>query len=250
MRADDGVEIFYRVWGEAGGPPVVLQHGFSSHGELEWADTGVAGALTAAGRRVVALDARGHGRSGKPHDAAFYGEARMADDLMAVLDHLGESAFDLAGYSMGAIVSLLVATRDPRVRRLFVGGIGAAAVELGGVDRRVLDPLVLREAMLSDDPSTIADPGAAAFRAHVDATGADRLALAAHSAVVHRDPIPLEQIAVTTLVLAGRQDTLADRPQVLAAAIPGARLHLLDGDHGSVLREPEFVATLVGFLTA
>lgn len=46
----------------------------------------------------------------------------------------------LVGYSMGAVVMLLTAARAGHVRRLVVGGIGAAAVERGGVDTDVLDP--------------------------------------------------------------------------------------------------------------
>ena len=42
--------------------------------------------LTAAGRRVIAPDARGHGRSEKPHDPSRYGEDRMARDLAVLLD--------------------------------------------------------------------------------------------------------------------------------------------------------------------
>ncbi|MFN8077262.1 MAG: alpha/beta hydrolase [Kineosporiaceae bacterium] len=249
LRADDGVEIVHETWGvDDGRPPVVLHHGFSSDAHREWVDTGTVAALLAAGRRVLAVDARGHGRSGKPHDPASYGEARMAADLRAVLDAEGLQVVDLAGYSMGAVVALLVAAADPRVRRLVVGGVGAGVVELGGVDRRVLDPLVLREALLADDPSTVTDPTAAGFRAGFDATGADRRALAAQAAAVHRTPVPLDAVTAPTLVVAGRDDALAARPEVLAAAIPGAQLLLLDGDHPGVVASPAFREALVDFL--
>jgi pimeloyl-ACP methyl ester carboxylesterase len=53
-----------------------------------WVATGVVDALLAAGRRVIALDARVHG-SEKPHDLARYGEQRMAKDLAVLLDTIG-----------------------------------------------------------------------------------------------------------------------------------------------------------------
>jgi pimeloyl-ACP methyl ester carboxylesterase len=73
-----GVEINYVV--EGGGAPVVLVHGFASSLQGNWKDTGVIPALVAAGRQAVALDCRGHGRSGKPHDPTAYAGTAMAGD--------------------------------------------------------------------------------------------------------------------------------------------------------------------------
>lgn len=248
FRSDDGIDIVYTVTGDDPvGPPVLLHHGFGASGAIDWADTGTVAALLAAGRRVVTVDARGHGRSGTPHDPARYGETRMAADVSALLDVLDVRQVDLAGYSMGAIVSLITAAAEPRVRRLVIGGIGAGAVELGGVDARVLDPATLREALLTENPAGITHPHAAGFRTFADSTGADRLALAAQAAALHRSRLPLDDVRVPTLVLAGRDDPLAERPEVLARALPDATLRLVDGDHGAVLREPEFIAALVSF---
>ncbi|MBX9246416.1 alpha/beta hydrolase [Actinotalea ferrariae] len=250
FRSDDGLRIAYRTWGTADGTPVVLHHGFGASAEQDWVRTGLVDALVAAGRRVVALDARGHGASDKPHDPARYGEPRMADDVVALVEALGAPAVDLVGYSMGALVSLFTAAREPRVRRLVVGGIGAAAVELGGVDTRVLDPEALRHALLTDDPSTITHPGAAGFRGLADETGADRTALAAQASARHHGTLPLAEITVPTLVLAGRDDPLAARPEVLAAALPDATLRLVDGDHGAVLHDAGFHEAIVTFVGA
>ncbi|WP_081788620.1 alpha/beta fold hydrolase [Candidatus Blastococcus massiliensis] len=249
VRGRDGVEVAVHRWGAPGNsPPVVLQHGFAADSMRNWADSGVVAALLADGREVVAVDARGHGASDKPHDPARYGERAMAGDLAAVADVLDLPTFDLAGYSMGGIVSLVLAGTDPRVRRLVVGGIGAGVVERGGVDTRTLRTSALVAALEADDPATITDPTAAVFRAFADLTGADRLALAAHARVVHAEPLPLGDITATTLVLAGDADPLAVRPQVLADAVPGARLVSVPGDHLGAVRTPDFVEALVGFL--
>src|SRR5262245_31790444 len=127
FESADGLRIAYYEWGEGSGVPVVLQHGFSASALSNWEQTGVVAALVEAGRRVIAVDARGHGASDKPYDPAFYGEQKMADDISALLTLLGAEQLDLAGYSMGGIVALIVAANDARVRRLVTGGIGASA---------------------------------------------------------------------------------------------------------------------------
>lgn len=249
FRADDGIEIAYRVWErDSELPLVVLQHGFIASGQTNWEAPGIVAALTGAGRRVATLDARGHGASGKPHDAAHYGEARMARDLTALVDLLDEPAFDLVGYSMGAVVALLTAVRDRRVRRLVVGGVGAGVVECGGVDTRVIGGPALQHALRTGDPGSITDPVAAGFRAFVDSVGGDRQALAAQAASVHAEPLPLAAVEAPTLVLAGRDDPLAARPETLAAALPRATLRTVPGDHFGALRDPAFTRELVEFL--
>lgn len=249
VRGRDGIEVAVHRWGAPGDrPPVVLQHGFAADSLRNWQDSGVVAALLADGREVVAVDARGHGASDKPHDPARYGERAMAGDLASVADALQLDRFDLAGYSMGGIVSLVLAGTDPRVRRLVVGGIGAGVVERGGVDTRTLRTDALVAALEADDPATVTDPTAVAFRAFADSTGADRLALAAHARVVHAEPLPLGDITAPTLVVAGDADPLAVRPQVLADAIPGARVAVVPGDHLGAVRTPVFAGALVGFL--
>jgi pimeloyl-ACP methyl ester carboxylesterase len=249
FRSFDDVAIAFERWGRPSEhPPVVLHHGFVADARVNWVTTGVVDALVAAGHHVVAPDARGHGRSDKPHHPASYGEATMARDLSRLLDVIGAERVDLVGYSMGAIVALIAAGRGARVRRLVVGGVGAAVVELGGVDTRALPNDRLEAALRAEDPATIADPGAADIRAFADAVGADRLALAAQAAAVHRSPIPLERITARTLVLAADRDPLAARPGVLADAVPGATLQVVPGDHLGAVAGPAFLAALVAFL--
>jgi pimeloyl-ACP methyl ester carboxylesterase len=106
----DGVEVAVHRWGTPGNdPPVVLQHGFAADSMLNWQFTGIVPALVAAGREVVAVDARAHGQSDKPHDPASYGELAMAADLVAVADALELAEYDLAGHSMGGVIALVAA---------------------------------------------------------------------------------------------------------------------------------------------
>ena len=70
------VEIAYLDEGE--GDPIVLVHGFASNARTNWVQPGWVSTLTRAGRRVVALDNRGHGQSSK-----LYNDADYHTDLMA-----------------------------------------------------------------------------------------------------------------------------------------------------------------------
>jgi pimeloyl-ACP methyl ester carboxylesterase len=87
-----------------------------------------------------------------------------------------------------------------------------------------------------------------AFRSFADASGADRRALAAQAQASHRKPIGLERITVPALVLAGQDDALATRPEVLAAALSDARWKVLAGDHLTVVRNPDFAESIVSFV--
>ena len=250
FRTWDGLEIAYQEWGEETVPPaVVLHHGFVANANANWVATGVLDALTAAGRKVIAPDARGHGSSEKPHDPARYGEDRMARDLGVLLDTIDVPQVDLVGYSMGAIVSLIFASTEERVRRLVIGGVGSGVIECGGVDRRAVPNDAIIEALTAGDASSLeVVPAAAAFRKLADALKADRKALVAQASSVYRGEIALGDISAPTLLLAGDTDPLAIRPQVLADAIPGGRLKMLTGNHIEVLGDPRFRQSIVDFL--
>jgi pimeloyl-ACP methyl ester carboxylesterase len=251
FRTDDGLTLRYWSWSRGPDralPPVVLLHGFAAHARLNWEGPGVVEALVSRGRRVFAPDARGHGDSDRPHDDAHYGESLMARDVTMLIDRIGADRVHVAGYSMGAVVALLVAAGDPRVSRLVVGGIGAGAVEVGGLDTRAMPPEMVAAALTAKDAAD-APERTRGFRVLADASGADRMALAAQIRSVHRGALPLDRIRVPTLVLAGRSDPLAIRPQVLADAIAGAELAVLPGDHLSVVRDPGFAESVARFFS-
>lgn len=250
FTASDGIEIAYFSWGrESDEVPVVLHHGFAASAQSNWVAPGVVGALVDAGRQVVAVDARGHGFSDKPHDAASYGEQRMARDLVSLFDILDRPDIDLVGYSMGAIVALIAASFDTRIQRLVVGGVGAGVAELGRVERRHLDTDALAVGLRADDPASIADPVVRQFRKFADRQGADRFALAAQSEARNTSPIALDQITAPTLLIVGDEDQLAQRPDVLVAAIQGATLMTVAGDHLSAVANPDFARAIVDFLS-
>lgn len=238
----DGLDVAYTD--EGAGEPVLLLHGFAANASINWRAPGVIDALVASGRRVIASDARGHGESSKPHDAAAYEDDAMAKDAVALLDHLGFDAVDVAGYSMGALVTLRLLAREPRVRCAVLGGIGSLSAPAGQRREAIADALEAADA--SKAPAF-----ARAFRSFADSTGADLRALAAIQRATNKQPrIDLAAIAVPCLVLVGDDDDLAREPQRLADSLPSGRLQVVNGTHLSAVNDPRFTEAIVEFVNS
>jgi pimeloyl-ACP methyl ester carboxylesterase len=126
--------------------------------------------------------------------------------------------------------------------------VGSGIIECGGVDRRAISNESVIEALSAADPATLGESGATAFRALADTLGADRGALVAQARSIFRGKIALDRISAPTLVLAGEADPLAVRPQLLADAIPDARLQILSGDHVGAVADARFTRSIVDFL--
>ncbi|MBY0524863.1 MAG: alpha/beta hydrolase, partial [Gemmataceae bacterium] len=122
-----GVPIYYSVTGRPDGEPVVLVHGFLDS-MAGWDRAKVSDALK-DDFKVIALDCRGHGQSGKPDEPSKYGK-EMVEDVARLLDHLKIEKAHIVGYSMGAAIAVKFAVRYPtRVRTLSVGGGATPASE-------------------------------------------------------------------------------------------------------------------------
>ncbi len=246
FKSFDGLSIAYGVAGEEeGGGAVLLHHGFASTAEINWLRPGVVAALVAAGRRVVYLDARGHGRSDHPHEVAAYAGSAMARDVSALADHLRLGSFDMAGYSMGSFVTMTVAVNDVRVASCFLGGAGTGQMR---VRQREVAALIAA-GLEADDPRTVTDPSARAFRNFADATRQDRLALAAiQRADRAREGEEASRITVPTIVVNGAADTMVGAPDSLARLIPGAESLVVPGDHISAVTKAEFRQAIVAWM--
>ena len=238
------VEIAFLDEGE--GPPIVLVHGFASNKEVNWVQPGWVATLTRAGRRVIALDNRGHGASSKLYDPAAYHSEMMADDVRALLDHLGVERADVMGYSMGARITAFLALAQPRrVRSAILGGLGIRLVDGVGL------PESIAMALEAGSLAEVTDPQGIMFRAFAEQTKSDLKALAA-CIRGSRQTLSREQVGdirVPTVIAVGTKDPIAGSAAALAALIPGARaLDIPDRDHMLAVGDRVFKSGVLAFL--
>jgi pimeloyl-ACP methyl ester carboxylesterase len=242
----DGVEIAFHDQGQ--GAPIVLVHGFASTAEVNWIQPGWVATLVGAGRRVIALDNRGHGASSKHYDPAAYHSALMAEDVRALLDHLALDRADVMGYSMGARITAFLALAQPaRLRRAVLGGLGSRLVDEVGLPESIADALTAPA--LAD----VQDPMGRTFRAFAEHTRSDLAALAAciRGSRQTLTPAQVAAIAAPVLVAVGSKDMVAGDANALAALLPrGQVLDIPGRDHMLAVGDRVFKAGVLKFLAA
>ena len=119
---DDGVRLYFEETGT--GNPVILVHEFA--GDLRSYEP----QMRHFGKRyrAIAFNARGFPPSDVPEHVSSYSQARAADDILAVLDHIGERQAHIIGLSMGGFATLHFGLRHPqRALSLCIGGCGYGA---------------------------------------------------------------------------------------------------------------------------
>ena len=241
----DGVRIAYID--EGAGEPTLLIHGFASNVAANWMDPSWVATLLGAGRRVIAYDNRGHGRSEKLYDPALYGAPAMAEDACRLLAHLGIARADVLGYSMGArIAAFLVFQHPERVRSVVFGGLGINMV------RGMVGAGPLAHALELPSIDDVSNDAARSFRRFAEQTNSDLKALAACMRGPREKvtPAALATIAVPALVAVGSEDVIGGSGEALAAVIPGAQaLDIKGRDHMKAVGDPQFKQGVLNFLT-
>ncbi|HEX4028019.1 MAG TPA: alpha/beta fold hydrolase [Rhizomicrobium sp.] len=247
VTAPDGTALAFERHGE--GPAIVLVHGFGSSRMQNWKSTGWYGGLTEAGFSIVAMDCRGHGDSGKPHDPAAYGHDRMAGDVTVVMDACGLARALILGYSMGGFIGLrLLAAHPDRVIRLAIAGVGANYLKDGITSPAARSALA--DALLVADKDSITDPRARMFRAFADQPGKDRLALAACMRAMspHLPIETLSRLQAPILVVDGSEDETAGRAEPLAQTFLNGRAVTIQGlDHMSAVGDRRTRQAVIDF---
>lgn len=240
----NGLEIGYEAAGA--GPPVVMLHGATSTGRLDFA---AQRPLFVKAFRIYLPDARGHGRTRWDVEHGFRADW-LVDDALAFVDALHLATFHLVGFSMGAMTALQLAARHPeRIRTLVVAGITTEREPRTSVARRLMDP----DRIERDDPPWASD--LAKVHDPVQGKGAWRRLLPAIVADVAKQPLltprDLRRITAPALVAAGDRDPFVpvDHAWGIARQLPDARLLIVpDCGHEVPIRRPGiFNEALSGF---
>ncbi|MFM0393233.1 alpha/beta fold hydrolase [Paraburkholderia phytofirmans] len=233
----EGARIWYASYGA--GAPVILLHGGLGHSG-NWGYQ--VPALLDAGRRVVVVDSRGHGRSTR--DARPYRYELMASDVLAVMDALQLERAALVGWSDGACIAMVLgATAPERVAGVFFFGCN---MDPSGTKPFVPTPAIERcfsrhaedYAQLSATPDD--------FEAFV----------AAVSTMMKTEPNysadDLAKVRVPVAIVQSEHDEFIkpEHADYLARSIPGAELILLPGvSHFAPLQRPaQFNRVVLDFL--
>ncbi|GAB3674435.1 alpha/beta fold hydrolase [Actinocorallia lasiicapitis] len=238
-----GVRLAYRELGQ--GRPLVLIHGYFSTAAVNWIRYGHAEKIAAQGFQVIMPDLRGHGDSDRPHDPAAYPPDVLADDGFALLDHLGLTDYDLAGYSLGGRTAIRMLARGATPRRAVIAGMGLAGITRTGHRsdhfRRILTRLGTFE---RGTPEWKAE-------AFLKTVGGDPQALlGVLETFVDTPEETLAFIDTPILVLTGALDDDNGSAAALADTLPDARYTQIPGDHMSAVTRPELATELLAFLTA
>jgi pimeloyl-ACP methyl ester carboxylesterase len=239
-----GVRIHYYLEGPEDGPPTVLVHGFCSNFQVNWVGSRWVETLSRAGRHVIGLDNRGHGRSEKPHDPAAYGP-HMVQDVVNLLDHLALDKVDYIGYSMGSQIGLRLLVAHPgRVRRAVTGGIGMNVTTPWSAGEAVARRLRGDEAEQS--------PTALLFHNFALAVPGNDLEALACCITSPNTPLAREQLAAIetpVLVAVGGADPIARDARGLAELLPNSEYFEVPGrDHTTAVPSRAIKERAIEFL--
>jgi len=220
VGAGGSVHLYFETYG-AGEPLLLIHGGFSTIETMHNQITAFAGQ-----RFVIAADSRGHGRSSSIEGGLHY--ADMADDMVALLDHLEVERADVFGWSDGGIIALDLAMRFPdRVGKIAVFGTnyhhdGLIDSEVNpldeGPDSEGMAPMRLLFESVAPDP--------ARWPVFFEKT------ITMWTTEPEYTEAGLGTIRAPTLVMAGEHDMIEpDHLRLLVDAIASARLEILPGDN-------------------
>jgi pimeloyl-ACP methyl ester carboxylesterase len=259
----NGVRLRYVEQGQ--GPAIVLMHGYTGTADRHFLANGVFANL-AKDHRAIAIDLRGHGKSGKPVAAHAYGE-EMARDVVRLLDHLKIQRAHVLGYSLGGFIASRLATLHPD--RL-ISVVYVAALPLRTTDtfmdtfaadsvRELESDTPFKSLAIALQPPGAKPPSDEEIRKMVAPLVAanDVKALAAlwrGFKTLAVSPQQLTAVKVPSIVITGSADANAAGVPDLNKTHPQIRTVVVEGaQHGGpegVMRRAEFMTALRAFLAA
>jgi pimeloyl-ACP methyl ester carboxylesterase len=251
----EGVRIHYTDEGQ--GTPVVLVHGLANNGYMQWKRFGRVEKL-AQSYRVITVDNRGHGSSGKPHDPDQYG-VEMVEDLVRLLDHLKIDKAHMVGYSMGGFIVLKMVALHPD--RILSAAPCAAGWEQDDQKGRAFAEAVANS-LAKGEPGPLPErlgvkkrefsfleklAGKVALSYFNDAQALAAVARASVQMAVTEAELRANQ--VPTLTIIGSEDGLLPDAKELAEYMANHELLILEGkNHMNADVSPDFLQALQSFL--
>lgn len=260
---DDGVKLHFEETGA--GSPVILVHEFA--GDLRsWEPQ-----MRHFGKRyrTIAYNARGFPPSDVPEQVSSYSQARAADDILAVLNHIGAPKAHVVGLSMGGFATLHFGLRHPqRALSLCIGGCGygaepdkretfrAEADTIAGMIRK--DGMAAFAERYAYGPTRVQyenkDPrGHAEFKAMLAEHSAVGSANTQQGVQKERPSLynlvgEMQRLTVPTLIITGDEDWPCLLPGILMKqSIPSAALAVIpNSGHAINIEEPEEYNRCVG----
>ena len=260
---DDGVKLYFEEAGS--GRPVILVHEFA--GDMRSHEP----QLRHFGKRyrAIAFNARGFPPSDVPEHVSSYSQSRTADDILSVLDHIGERQAHIIGLSMGGFATLHFGLRHPqRALSLCIGGCGYGAEpdqrEKFRAEADAIASVIRAEGMAAFAERYAYGPTRVQYqnkdpRGHAEF----KAMLAGHSAVgsantqqgVQKERPSLymlveemKRLTVPILIITGDEDLPCLHPGILMKeSIPSAALAVIpNSGHAINIEEPEEFNRIVG----
>jgi pimeloyl-ACP methyl ester carboxylesterase len=237
MAPVNDIQMYYAVYGE--GDPVLLIHGGLAHADV-W---GFQVPALAQDHKVIVADSRGHGRSTRSEQP--FGYKLMADDYLALLDHLGIDKVALIGWSDGGVIGLDIAIRHPeRLSGLYA--VGANYVPEGIKETFATDPTFNAAMERTSGDYARLSPTPGEFDAFVEQISQ------MWATQPHYTKEQLQAIPVRTVIFSGDHDEAIklEHTEEMAELIPNARLEIMkDASHFAMWQQPEaFNASVQNFL--
>jgi pimeloyl-ACP methyl ester carboxylesterase len=243
----NGISMYYEIHGPPDGVPLVLLHGGGSTIDVTF---GRVAPLFARTRRIIAVEEQGHGRT--TDRAAPVRFESSADDVAALLRHLGVAEADLFGFSNGASVALQVAIRHPELVRKLV--FASSLTRRDGAHPALWDHM--KRADFTNMPQPLKD---AFLRVNPDTAQLRTMHDKDAGRMRNFEDVPAElvrSVRAPTLILMGDRDIVRLEHAVeLAGLIPHARLLIVPGGHGDYIgeavmttretRQPELTAGMI-----
>lgn len=237
-----GLPIAVHIMGE--GRDLVLIHGYFSNAFTNWVRYGHAEKLVTAGFRLIMPDLRGHGESGKPHDAAAYPRDALTDDGLALIEQMGLTDYDLGGYSLGARTTMRMLARGASPGKVILSGMGldGLTVTQGNVGyyQRVLNNLGTFERGTSEWMT----------EAFLKTTKGDPVAMLNILDTFCDTPMEIiETLSQPVAVICGADDRDNGSAVELAGILPHGRYYEIPGNHMAAVTKKELGQAMVDFLT-